>query len=106
MKLSQASYQYVDGRPEIHLTIDGAPARINLEQKPFILDRGYIVLAPALEWEMRLPAVEIPADPQVNRGPLTIRGALYSPELVLLYRKMVADLKAGRFDGGKELPLG
>jgi hypothetical protein len=89
-----------DGYPYVGLTINGTPARLHVGQKSPILDMGYIELAPASIWSLELQPITIPADPEIGRSEVVLRGFIYSPELVALHRKFLRDLKTGKFTPG------
>jgi hypothetical protein len=67
---------------------------------------GYVYLRPQSEFADTLPPIYIPADTSDNRAELTLRGAIYSPELAGLIRRAVKMLKNGTFKPGEKVNFG
>ena len=87
----------------IKINYNGILARIYLGQKRPIMDMGYIFLNsedPDHSFSKELPPILIPADPDDNRAAITLRGAIYSPELVNLSRRVKRMIGKGTFKPG------
>jgi len=100
MRIEFRGYGEQDDRPYMLITINGQLARVFREQKPDLVEQG--ILFVGAEFEDVLPPIYLPADPEIGRGPLTLRGFLQDPQLATRYRQFEREVDAGTFQPGKE----
>ncbi len=96
MNISNVRRVLNGGHPELHLTIDGVPATISLEQKRTLLDRGFVSLHPKGVWARRLEPLHV-EDKAEGIGPTPLPGFTDDPEILALTRAAIADCDAGVF---------
>lgn len=112
LELSEGVYALIGGRaPAVSLLINGFAFDIPLEQKPFLLDRGIVVLSGAYDPDLPadfFPAIDVPGgDEEAGEpGPFTIEAgkhACLDLRLVKAARQLVADYNDGDFTPGVKI---
>lgn len=89
MVVSDVRYESNAGYPEMHCVVDGTPTIISSEQiKRTLLGAGMVYLGPT--WEALVPAIDLPADETVGRGPITLHGHTRDPQVLDAVRRFIS----------------
>lgn len=101
MTFSNVRYEFDHyGYPIVALNYNGKEARVYFDQKPDLVNMGYIIFNPTSTWEDGLTPLLVPEDPDIGRPSFFLFGAIYSVELARFYWKTLRKIKDGTFEAG------